>query len=153
ITDAGVSDLGHRKQLLSWGGSPYTAEQETGVGIVMGGSGSYHNYYTIDSGNTADTRPFLTGVVFNDANANGKYDIGEELGGATITIAGVGATMAWPSGGYSYQLSPGTYTVTASGGGLSAPITKTVTVGSTNYRLNFINGTGSGGGGSGTQFL
>src|SRR5262249_59594450 len=64
ITDSGVPDLGHRKQLLSWGGSPYTAEQETGVGIVMGGSGSYHNYYPIDSGNTADTRPFLTGVVF-----------------------------------------------------------------------------------------
>src|SRR5439155_776025 len=57
------------------------------------------------------------------------------------------------SGGYSFQLSPGTYTVTASGGGLSAPITKTVTVGATNYRLNFINGTGSGGGSGSASFV
>jgi uncharacterized protein YkwD len=154
IADVGVADLGHRKQLLSYSGTPYNQEQETGVGIVLNGTGSYHNYYTIDSGYTSDTRPFLTGVVYNDSNGNNLYDIGEGLGGVTITINGVGSFTTWPSGGYSYQLSPGTYTVTASGGGLSAPITRTVTVGNTNYRLNFINGQGGGGGGSnGTQII
>ncbi len=55
----------------------------------------------------------------------------------TITIAGVGSTTTWDSGGYSFQLSPGTYTVTASGGNLGSTQTKTITVGSTNYRLNW----------------
>jgi uncharacterized protein YkwD len=137
IIDSGVADLGHRKQLLSFGGAPYTGLSATGVGIVLGGSGSYHNYYTIDSGYTSDSRPYLTGAVFNDTNNNGRYDIGEGVGGVTVTIAGVGSTTSWSSGGYSFQLSPGTYTVTASGGGV-APITKTVTVGSWNYRLQFL---------------
>jgi fibronectin type 3 domain-containing protein/uncharacterized protein YkwD len=140
IVDAGVSDLGHRKQLLSWGGAPYTSEQQTGVGVVMNGSGGYHNYYTLDSGNTADTRPFLLGVIFTDLNKNGLYDNGEGVGGVTIVASGSKGTYqtaTWSSGGYSLQLSPGTYTVTASGGSLIRPVTQTVTVGSTNYRLNF----------------
>jgi uncharacterized protein YkwD len=140
IVDAGVADLGHRKQLLSFGGAPYTSEQQTGVGVVLGGSGSYHNYYTIDSGNTADTHPIITGVVYNDVNKNGVYDAGEGLGGVTITVSGVGSITTWDSGGYSFEVSPGTYTVTASGGGLKSPITSTITVGSWNYRLNFVGG-------------
>src|SRR5262249_9728514 len=117
IIDQGVSDLGHRKMLLAIG-SPYASFSEVGVGIVQNGTGSYHNYYTIDSGWTSDTRPFLTGAVFNDSNGNGLYDIGEGLGNVTISVAGVGSTTAWASGAYSFQLSPGTYTVTFSGGGL-----------------------------------
>jgi fibronectin type 3 domain-containing protein/uncharacterized protein YkwD len=140
IVDAGVADLGHRKQLLSFGGTPYTTEQQTGVGVVMNGTGSYHNYYTIDSGNTADTRPFLLGVISSDQNNNGLYDNGEGVGGVTVVASGSNGsyqTMTWSSGGYSLQLSPGTYTVTASGGSFIRPVTQTVTVGSTNYRLNF----------------
>jgi hypothetical protein len=136
IIDAGVPDVGHRNQLLSYG-SPYNLMTQTGVGIVLGGSGPYTNYYTIDSAAPPDGRHFLTGVVFNDANGNGKYDIGEGLGGVTITVAGGGATTSFGSGGYSFQLSPGTYMVTASGGGLAVPITQFVTVGGQNVRLNF----------------
>jgi hypothetical protein len=149
IQDNGVPDLGHRRQLLSID-SFYQPFQEVGVGIIQNGSGAYHNYYTIDGGYTSDQRPFLTGVVYDDSNGNGKYDIGEGLGGVTITVAGVGSVTTWDSGGYSFQLSPGTYTVTASGGGLSTPETFTVTIGSQNYRLNFtqptadLNWTGGG---------
>src|SRR5262249_44010905 len=109
-----------------------------GVGIVLNGSGPYHNYYTIDQGNTSDTRPFLTGVVYNDTNNNGVYDNGEGLGNVTITIGGGGSFQTWGPGGYRIQLGAGTYTVTASGGSLASPITRTVTVGSSNYRLNFV---------------
>src|SRR5262249_19588998 len=38
----------------------------------------------------------------------------------------------------SFQLNPGAYTVTASGGGLVVPITQTVWVGGGNVRLNFV---------------
>src|SRR5262249_48247101 len=89
-----------------------------------------------DTSVTADTRPFLTGVVFNDYNNNGKYEPGEGIGNVTISIPGVGSTTTFSSGGYSLQVSPGTYTVTASGGGLATTFSQTVTVGATNYRLN-----------------
>ncbi len=135
IVDSNVPDLGHRRHLLAIDTS-FRAHQSVGVGIVQNGSGGYHNYYTIDSGYTGDTRPFLTGVVYRDLNGNGKYDAGEGLGGVNVTVAGVGTVVTWGSGGYSYQLSPGTYTVTASGGGLAVPVTRLVTVGSANARLN-----------------
>jgi len=136
ITDAGVRDLGHRLQLLAM--TPeFQAQQEVGIGVVLNGSGPYSDYYTIDTTVTADTRPFLTGVVYNDANHNGTYDVGEGLGGVTLSIAGVGAISTFSSGGYSWQLNPGTYTVTASGPGLPGPITKTVVLSSTNVELDF----------------
>lgn len=135
IVDAGVADLGHRRQLLSIDSS-FRGHTQVGVGAVVNGSGPYRHYYTIDSGQTADTRPFLTGVVMNDANGNNLYDIGEGQGGVTVTVWGVGSVTSFASGGYALPLGPGTYTVTASGGGLAGAVTRTVTVGSTNVRLN-----------------
>jgi uncharacterized protein YkwD len=140
IIDSGTPDLGHRHQLLSYGDPVDVALQETGVGIVLGGTGAYHNYYTIDSGYTADTNPFLTGVVYNDLNHNGLYDNGEGLGGVTVSATGSlgsNGAVTWPSGGYSFRLLPGTYTVTASGPGLVSPVSRVITVGSFNVRLNF----------------
>lgn len=137
IIDSGVPDLGHRNILLSVFSSS-NGEDQIGVGAVLNGGGPANNYYTIDTANTSDTRPFLTGVVFHDDNGNGKYDIGEGLPDVSITVQGVGAMETFNSGGYSLQVNPGTYTVTASGGGLAAPITQTVTVGNSNVRLNFI---------------
>jgi hypothetical protein len=137
IVDAGVSDLGHRRQLLAI--DPiFQSQNQVGIGIVQGGGGPYTNYYVIDTASSPDTRPFITGVVFNDLNGNGKYDIGEGLGGVTIDVAGAGSTVTWGSGGYSFQVSPGVYTVTAHGGPLAAPLTFTVGVGASNVRLNFI---------------
>jgi uncharacterized protein YkwD len=133
LVDSGVPDLGHRLHLLAMNNS----DESVGIGIVQNGTGSYSDYYTIDTGNTSDTRAFLTGVVFNDAQGTGKYAIGEGLAGVTISVAGVGSVVDYNTGGYSIQLSPGIYTVTASGGQLAAPITQVVTIGTTNVRLNF----------------
>ncbi len=55
----------------------------------------------------------------------------------TISVAGVGSTTTMDAGGYAIPLAPGTYTVTASGGGLPAPIARTVVVGNDNVRLDF----------------
>jgi hypothetical protein len=137
IVDDGIPSLGHRRQLLSIDDSQ-KAENEVGIGIVLGGSGPYTNYYSVETGINPDAKPLLTGVVFHDDNHNGKYDIGEGLGGVSISVAGGGSTTTFDSGGYSLEVDPGTYTVTASGGALAAPIVRTVTVGSTNARLNLI---------------
>jgi uncharacterized protein YkwD len=136
IIDAGVPDLGHRNHLLGIG-SPDNLQLEVGVGIVQGGAGPYVNYYTIDTAMTPNSPSFLTGAVYNDANGNGKYDPGEGLGGVTITVAGVGSVTTLDAGGYSVALAPGNYTVTASGGPLTAPVTQAVTIGSSNVRLDF----------------
>jgi uncharacterized protein YkwD len=143
ITDTGVSNLGHRRQLLAID-AVFQTQNQVGVGIVLNGSGPYSNYYTIDTASGPDTRPFITGVVFSDANNNGKYDIGEGLAGVTITVAGAGSTSTFTSGGYSLQVSPGTYSVTASGGAFGTSVTQVVTVGSSNVRLNFTPGAGTG---------
>jgi N-acetylneuraminic acid mutarotase/uncharacterized protein YkwD len=137
IQDFGQPDVGHRRHLLAIDAA-FKPQNQVGVGAVLNGTGSYGNYYTIDTISDSDPRPFLTGVVYNDANSNGHYDIGEGLGGVVITITGVGSFAAWDTGGYSIRLSPGTYSVTASGGLLAAPISTTVTIRSVNDRLNFI---------------
>ena len=140
IIDEGVPDLGHRDQLLSIdtpAQPSYTSENAVGIGIVLNGTGPLGDYYTIDTANALTTLPYITGVVMNNANGNGTYTVGAGLGNVTISVAGVGAVTTWDSGGYSIQVAPGTYTVTASGGGLAAPITRVVSVGSQNVGLNF----------------
>src|SRR5262249_6979296 len=139
IIDDGIADLGHRRHLLSID-SVYRAQDAVGVGIVLNGSGSYQDYYTIDTAANPDSRPYLTGVVYTDANRNGVYDPGEGLGGVAVTVQGVGSTTTFDTGGYSFQLSPGTYTVTFSGPGLPNPVTSVFTIGSTNYRLTVTPG-------------
>src|SRR5262249_51153379 len=133
----GVPDGGHRRLLLAIDDAT-KAQNQVGIGVLQNGTGPLHNYTVVDTALGNDSRPFLTGVVYNDGNGNNHYDAGEGLSGVTITVSGVGSFAAWDTGGYSIQVNPGTYTVTASGGRLAAPVRTTVTVGQTNYRLNFI---------------
>jgi uncharacterized protein YkwD len=146
IADNGVSDLAHRKQLLAID-AIFQPQNQVGIGIVQNGSGPLKNYYTIDTAAT-DGTPFIAGVVYNDLNGNGRYDIGEGLSGLTITVTTAGGdgqapgqtvttVTTWDSGGYSIPVAAGNYTVTVSGGSLTASLTKNVTVGPTNVRLNF----------------
>jgi uncharacterized protein YkwD len=140
IVDAGVPDLGHRLQLLGMT-DLFQPQNQVGIGVVQGSAGPLTNYYTIDTAQAASGGTFLSGVIFNDVYNNSQYAVGEGLGGVTITVPGVGSTTTWDSGGYTLLLRPGTYTVTASGGGLAAPISRTITVGAVNYGLNFAVGT------------
>ncbi len=138
---SGTPSLGHRNHLLS--NPPFPASQSAiGIGGALGGGGTYTNYWTIDTGIPSNTRAFLTGVVFTDANHTGKYAAGEGLAGVTISVAGAGTTSSFASGGYDIQLGPGPYTVTASGGSLAKPESQTVTIATTNVRLNFTGAQG-----------
>jgi hypothetical protein len=67
IIDAGVPSLDHRHHLLGYG-SPYNLQRQVGIGIVMGGTGSWHNYYTIDTAAAASSSSSVTGVVVNNVN-------------------------------------------------------------------------------------
>jgi uncharacterized protein YkwD len=136
ILDAGVPDLGHRRHLLAID-SIFQNQGQVGVGIVQNGAGPYVNYYTIDTAASSPSLPFLTGVVYSDTNGNGKYDMGEGLGGVTVTVVGANATTTFATGGYSVQLYPGTYTVVVQGGPFGGPVSRTVSVGSANVRADF----------------
>jgi len=138
IVDQGVSDLGHRMQLLALSGL-YQGQNQVGIGVVSG-SGTYGTYYTIDTATSAgDSNSFLTGVVYNDNNHNNQYAVGEGLGGVTVTASNGASTTTFASGGYSLELAPGTYTVTFSGGGLNTPVTRQVTIGNQNIEVDVTN--------------
>ena len=89
IVDSGVPDLGHRKMLLDAGGQ-LQAFHQAGVGIDLEGpqpGQTWIDLTTVDMASTSDTRALLTGVVYNDAAANGLYQPGEGLTGVTIAVA------------------------------------------------------------------
>jgi len=141
ILDQGVPDLGHRVMLLDIGGQLHS-DRQVGIGIASQDTTTDGYIYrqtdtTIDMASTSNSNPFLTGVVFNETSGNGEYEPGEGLGGVTITVSNVGTFTTLDSGGYSIQVPAGTYTVTASGGGLAAPIARTVVVQNDDVRLNF----------------
>jgi N-acetylneuraminic acid mutarotase len=137
IIDYGNPNGGHRRLLLAIDNAA-KAQNQVGIGVLQNGTGPLHDYTVVDTALGNDSRPFITGVVYNDGNGNNHYDAGEGLSGVTIKVSGVGSFAAWATGGYSIQVRPGTYTVTASGGRLAHPVTARVTVGHTNVRLNFI---------------
>lgn len=145
IIDSGIPDLGHRRHLLAIDPT-FQGQNQVGIGVVQAGTGSLVNYYTVDSASSANHTPFITGVVMADANANAKYDIGEGLGNVTVSATPLGAaqplasTITWDTGGYSLAVPAGTYTVTASGGHLAAPMSRIVTVGAVNVRETFAQG-------------
>ena len=140
ILDAGIADLGHRHHLLATD-AVFQTQNAVGIGIVQNGSGPLTNYYVIDTAAAVTSNlPILTGSVFKDANGNGRYDIGEGLANVQLTVTGDTnsfTTVSFDSGGYSIALNPGTYTVTASGGGLTTPISQVVTISTGNFRLGF----------------
>ncbi len=97
------------------------------------------NFLFMHIATTSPVRNFITGVVFADSNGNGLMDVGEGLGGVTVTANGASTTTN-PGGGYSIQATPGNYTVTASGGGFGTAASATTTVGSYNVGVDFIVG-------------
>lgn len=86
---------------------------------------------------------YLLGVVYNDSNSNTSYNAGEGLGGVNVLVTGSAGTFnttTMTAGGFQLQVPAGSYTVTFSGGNLASPITKSVTVGSANVKVDGVAG-------------
>jgi uncharacterized protein YkwD len=157
IVDTGVPDLSHRRMLLEVD-AVFKPQNQVGIGIYATGPDDPYLYipgygvpgsdpreigasyfYTIDTAATRPHQTVLTGAVFRNSDGTGKYEIGEGLAGVTITVSGIGSVQDFNSGGFTVPLRhPGTYQVTAHGGDLPAPITRTVHVGASNVRVEFI---------------
>jgi hypothetical protein len=94
---------------------------------------------TQEIGTRFDYMPQLLGVVYRDGDGDRFYDAGEGSGGVTVTASGPSGTFAtttWSSGGYQLGLPAGSYAVTFSGGTLRGPYDTSVTVGTTNQKLD-----------------
>jgi len=110
--DKNYQGRGHRVNIL-------TSEfKEMGIGLGKGRatlSGTTYNahYITTDFGRSlSDSRSFILGVVYNDANADGQYTIGEGRNNIHVEIAETGDTTQTASaGGWAIPLSAGTYTL------------------------------------------
>jgi uncharacterized protein YkwD len=133
----GMQDAaGHRLALLraatTEAGFAMLAETDPGTAVgpflVTQNFGTRHAY-----------QPQLLGVVIRDGDGDAFYDIGEGMGGVTVTATGAAgsfSTTTWASGGYQMVLPQGSYTVTFQGGGLTAPVTLAVTMGRANVKLD-----------------
>ncbi len=145
MVDSGTPGRPHRVNLLDLlnsypCGSPPCVYTEIGIGYYGAGptnGDGLNSLITEDFGATS-VGPFLLGVVYNDVNRNSFYDIGEGVGGVTITTSEGGYyAVSSSSGGYAIPVgASGTITVTASGLGFG-PITKTVTLNGANVKLDF----------------
>ena len=125
---------GHRVNILKDG------YKEVGVGIESGEyKGSPGVTATQDFGRSGTTS-FLTGVAFDDKDGDQFYDVGEGLGGVHVQAkSATGQAFdvdVWQTGGWQMAVPQGTYSLTFSGGGLAAPITKTAQVGASNVKVD-----------------
>ena len=95
--------------------------KEIGVGVINGSSGPVGpQLVTQDFGNPG-AATFVTGVVYQDANSNNFYDIGEGRSGVRIDVNGSPYyALSTASGGYSVPVSgDGSYNVSFTGGGFA----------------------------------
>lgn len=142
--DWGVSNRGHRLNIMS------ASFRDFGVGFVEETASATRVGPLVTTQNFASRfnygNPFLLGVVYRDGNSNQRFDAGEGIGGATLTVtgpAGTFTTTTMSAGGYQLKVPAGTYTVTAAGGGLSgSQVRSGVAVSSANVKVDF-SGSGS----------
>jgi serralysin len=134
-----MNSPGHKANILN---GKY---QEIGIGFQTGGYLTWDAAFVTQNFARSGTKTFLTGVTMDDKDGDWFYDIGEGLGGLTVSaVSASGAkytTTTGSAGGYNLALAAGTYTVTFSGGGY-ASVTKQVTIGSANVKLDLIDPTG-----------
>lgn len=130
---------GHRLNILN------DNFKEIGVGVEFGKFGAYNASMVTQDFARTGTASFITGVAYDDRNGNDFYTPGEGRGGIKVTAVSTGTTtpvtvtdITGAAGGYDIAVAPGTYRLTFSEGGLAAPVTQTVTVGSKNVKIDLI---------------
>jgi serralysin len=139
-----MNSSGHRANLLNG------SFKEVGLGFEVGQYGSYQGAFITEDFAKSGSASMLTGVAFDDMDGDRFYDVGEGLGSLTVTATSTtGArytTTTFASGGYDLALPTGTYTVAFTGANI-ATWSKTVSIGSTNVKVDLVDpaaGTGTG---------
>jgi serralysin len=139
-----MNSSGHRANILN------DNFREVGLGFEVGDYGGREGAFLTEDFARSGSSAFLTGVAFDDQDGDRAYDVGEGLGGLTLTaVSSTGATYTtttYAAGGYDLVLPSSTYTVTFSGSGIQTTSMQT-TVGARNVKLDLIdpatNGSGN----------
>jgi serralysin len=130
-----MNSPGHKANILN------DTYREIGIGFKTGEYDGWDGAFATQNFARSGSKIFLTGVTMDDKDGDDFYDIGEGLGSLTVkAVSSTGAsytTTTGSAGGYSLALKAGTYKVTFSGGGYSS-VTKQVTIGSENVKLDLI---------------
>jgi uncharacterized protein YkwD len=108
--------------------------REAGIGVVDGINGSVGpQIVTQDLATHVSAEPLVTGVVYYDLHRENFYDVGEGIGGVTVTVSGsTYYAVTADSGGYAVPVpGSGNYTVTFTAPGLTT-IQRLVTVSNLN---------------------
>ena len=125
----------HQTNLLS------DAWSEIGMGYDYGDHNGFP-HATFATQTFSDTgKTYLTGAVFEDADGDRFYDVGEGQGGVRITAwndDGAHGTATWAAGGYTLALPRGTYKVAFEGAALDGIYETEVTIGDENVKLDLI---------------
>lgn len=126
---------GHRVNIL---GAEF---RELGVGQIQGRFLSNNTNYTssmlTENFARSGSSYYLTGVVYNDANSNSFYDVGEGLSGVNISFNGKSYPV-YATGAYSIPVSNGTYNLTISGDALGAAVFHTVQINNANTKVDVV---------------
>ncbi len=131
---------GHRQNIC------HAEFDEIGLGLLTGqfttSGGTTYNALMVTQNyakSGATPGPRVLGVVFNDANGNAVYDIGEGEAGVNVTIQGNDwHAVTSTSGGYAvpYSGSEGMLRVTFDGGALPRPVTLEIEKTGANIKLD-----------------
>ena len=128
----------HRTHLL--GITPFFAlHRQVGAGWAVGApwadGAQPAGYWVVHTGYDGGAEPFLTGVVYDDANDNGRMDLGEGLPDAEVAAGGV-VTRTNAGGGWAIRVVPDRrYEVVVRGDGFTRR-SRTVSVASDNVEVD-----------------
>ncbi|RAK52042.1 CAP domain-containing protein [Phenylobacterium deserti] len=130
-----MNSPGHRANLLNG------TFQQVGLGFKTGEYQGWQAAFVTEDFAKVGTNKFITGVAYNDLSLDRSYDLGEGLGGVTVTATSASgavysATTA-AGGGYDLALPTGTYSLSFSGAGLTGS-TQTVSVGASNVKVDLV---------------
>lgn len=147
LYDWGVSDAGHRRNLLQPGVSANNSFRDVGIGIVNTGGELATGkigpvVVTQDFGSQANSPAKLVGVAYSDTDGSNFYTPGEGAGNVRIDAVNLdngttATTTTWASGGYELALAPGRYMITASQNNVVIQDVA-VTIGSNNVEQDFV---------------
>ena len=129
-----MDSSGHRANILNAG------FREIGIGIEVGEHQGFQAALVTQNFARTGQAFFITGVAFDDLDGDRRYDVGEGLGGLTVTATSLSASLStttYGSGGYDLAVSPGAYSVTFSGPGYVS-VTRQVVVGGANVKVDLI---------------
>ncbi len=146
MVDAGISGRGHRKNLLhiySW-----PTFREIGISYFDGGAVNGQNlrdFLTQDFATDNSSGPFVVGIVYDDKNSNGFFDLTDDgIAGAVITPStGSFQGQSATNGGYAFPTgTSGTLTLTVTGITWAPTVVKKVVLAGENVKVDFIKADG-----------